>query len=104
MPGDEAVEQLRESRSWLLHEPFVPVLFSGLGFSSPVERLHAAGKRSSSGKCFTYVTLPVFKVGSLEVSNLNAVSAREHFGLTGHDLQEIPELPDGAQVGIDEGL
>lgn len=68
-----------------------------------VERLHAAGKRPSPGECFTYVTLPVFKDGSYEVSDLNPVNAREHFTLTGHVLQEIRELPDGTQVRINVG-
>ena len=69
-----------------------------------VERLHGAGKRPSAGECFTYVTLPVFKGGTYEVSNLNPVNAREHFALTGHILQEIRELPDGARVRINVGL
>jgi len=146
-PSDEAVQQLRESWSWLLREPFVPVLFSVLGdvFFEPrsggvwwlnagtadvsrvagsveefqgllgtdlveewfmpslVARLHAAGKRPSAGECFTYVTLPVFREGTYEVSNMNPVNAREHFALTGHILQEIRELPDGAQVRINVG-
>jgi hypothetical protein len=143
-PSDEAVQQLRESWSWLLREPFVPVLFSALGdmFFQPhtggvwwlntgtadvsrvaesvdefrkllgtdlvndwfmpdlVERLQAAGKRPSTGQCFTYVTLPVFEQGTYEVSNLNPVDAREHFSLTGLILQEIQYLTDGAKVRI----
>jgi len=69
-----------------------------------VERLNAAGKIPSSGECFTYVTLPVFKEGSYEVSNLNPVNGREHFAMTGHILQEIRELPDGAQVRVNVAL
>lgn len=65
-----------------------------------VERLHAVGKRPTAGGCFTYVTLPVFKEGIYDVSNLNPVNAREHFALTGHLLQEIRALPDGAKVRL----
>ena len=146
-PSDEAVQQLRESWSWILREPFVPIPFSVLGdvFFEPrsggvwwlnagtaevsrvagsveefqgllgadlvddwfmpdlVARLHGAGKRPTAGECFTYVTLPVFKEGTYEVSNLNPVNAREHFALTGHVHREIRELPDGAQVRINVG-
>lgn len=31
IPSDEAIQQLATSWSWLLREPFVPVLFSSLG-------------------------------------------------------------------------
>jgi len=68
-----------------------------------VERLHGAGKCPSPGECFTYVMLPVFREGTYEVSNLNPVSAREHFALTGHILREIRKLPDGVNVRITVG-
>lgn len=65
-----------------------------------VAKLHAAGKIPGPGECFTFVTLPVFSQGHYEVSNLNPVPVREHFGVTGRTIREIAGYPDGAQVRV----
>jgi hypothetical protein len=63
----DSVEQFQDLlRTDQANEWFMPDL---------VERLHAAGKFLAPGQCFTYVTLPIFKEGSYEVSNLNPVNA-----------------------------
>jgi hypothetical protein len=78
VPSDEAVQQLRESWSWLLREPFVPVLFSVLGdvFFEPrsggVWRLDA---------------------GTAEISRV-AGSIGEFQGLLGTDLADDWFMPD----------
>jgi hypothetical protein len=46
------------------------------------------------------VTLPVFRGGTYTVENLNAVNAKDHFGLTGHIHEEIFNLHDGDAVRI----
>jgi hypothetical protein len=65
-----------------------------------IEKLISAGKTLSPGRCYTFVTLPIFREGTYAVENLNPVDAREHFGLTGHIHKEISNLPDGATVEI----
>lgn len=52
------------------------------------------------GECFTFVTLPVFSQGRYEVSNLNPVPMRVHFGVSGHTIREICRLPDGTKVRV----
>jgi hypothetical protein len=143
-PDEPAVRQLAESWSWLLQEPFVPVLFSVLGdvFFEPdsggvwwlntgtaevtqvantvaefrellgtdlsdewfmpslIEQLQRAGKIAGEGQCYTYAILPVFAEGTYEVANLNPVSVREHFALTGHILSEMQSVPSGARVKL----
>jgi len=65
-----------------------------------IEKLISAGKTLSSGRCYTFAILPIFRQGAYAVENLNPVDAREHFGLTGHIHKEISNLPDGATVKI----
>ena len=63
-----------------------------------IENLIKAGKALSPGRCYTFVTLPIFREGTYAVENLKPVDAREHFALTGHIHKEISNLPDGAAV------
>jgi hypothetical protein len=65
-----------------------------------IEELKVAGKGLQPDYCYTYVTLPIFKEGKYEVSNLNPVPAVEHFSLTGAIHRQIRELPDGANVSL----
>ena len=65
-----------------------------------VVQLHRAGKVAGEGQCYTYAILPDFAEGKYEVENLNPVSMREHFALTGHVLREIRSLPSGAKVKL----
>jgi hypothetical protein len=65
-----------------------------------VEQLHEAGKIPGPGCCYTYVTLPIFAEGKYEVSNLNPVPAREHFGLTSRIHREIQSLSDWSKVRV----
>lgn len=143
-PPPEALQALRSSWSWLLGEPFTPLLFSSLGdvFIEPasggvwwlntgtaeltrvadsvphfesllnseladewflpslVGELHAAGKVTGPGECYTFVILPIFREGKYEVDNLNPVPAREHYELTGSMHKRLRDLPDGAQVRV----
>jgi hypothetical protein len=69
-------------------------------FPPLIEKLIKAGKALSPGRCFTFVTLPIFREGTYTVENLNPVDAREHFRLTGHIHKEISSLPEGAAVKI----
>lgn len=66
-----------------------------------VEALLEAGKTRAEGECYTFITLPIFVEGEYTVENLNPVSAKEHFQLTGTILHEIDDLPDGANVDFD---
>lgn len=68
-----------------------------------VAELHQAGLRPLAGRCFTYVTYPVFAEGKYEVANIRVVPTREHFGLSGELHRQIAELPDGVQVRISVG-
>jgi Domain of unknown function (DUF1851) len=63
-----------------------------------VAALHAAGKIPGPGCCYSFVILPIFKEGKYEVGNLNPISAKEHFSITGMMHKEIHSLPDGAKV------
>jgi hypothetical protein len=65
-----------------------------------VEALSQAGKVLGEGRCYTFVTLPVFREGTYTVENLNPVDAREHFALTGHIHEEIAGLQDGDKAEI----
>ena len=65
-----------------------------------LEKLIKAGKMLSTGRCYTYAILPIFREGSYAVENLNPVDAREHFGLTRHIHKEVSHIPDGATVGL----
>ena len=67
---------------------------------SLVEKLRSAGKVCGLGRCYTYVTLPIFAEGKYTVENLNPVRAREHFGLTGRIQQEVFSLPEGSKVKL----
>jgi hypothetical protein len=88
----ESFVEFRELLSTdLVNEWFMPAL---------VEKLHAAGKIASLGQCYTFVTLPIFAEGTYDVSNLNPVSASEHFMFTGQIIHKIRLLPDGAKVKI----
>ncbi|MET0935052.1 MAG: T6SS immunity protein Tdi1 domain-containing protein [Luteibacter sp.] len=66
-----------------------------------VEALIEAGKVRAEGECYTFVTLPIFAEGEYTVENLNPVPAKEHFQLTGAILEQIDDLPDGADVNFD---
>ena len=65
-----------------------------------VEQLHADGKVSKVGECYTYAVLPIFAEGKYEPWNFNAVPAQQHFELTAHIHREIAALPDGSKVRI----
>jgi hypothetical protein len=65
-----------------------------------VEQLQAAGKVLQPGECYTYVTLPIFEEGRYEVDNLNPVTAREHFALTGGIHRDLQSFPDGSKVRL----
>ena len=65
-----------------------------------IQELLNAGKHLKPDHCYTYAVLPIFKEGKYEVSNLNPVPAREHFGLTGTLHRQVNNLPDGAQVQV----
>ncbi len=60
-----------------------------------VGQLHAAGKIPEAGQCYTYIILPIFAEGQYSVENLVPVSARDHFGVTGHIHREIANAPQG---------
>jgi hypothetical protein len=98
--GTAEVTQLASSRAEFLEllktdkadEWFMPGL---------VEELMAAGKILKPDHCYTYVILPIFKDGKYDVSNLNPVPAKEHFGATGTLHQQIREMPDDAKVKIE---
>ncbi len=63
-----------------------------------IQELKSAGKVLEPDYCYTYATLPVFKEGRYEVSNLNPVPAKEHFGATGAIHHQIRDMPDGGRV------
>jgi hypothetical protein len=65
-----------------------------------IEQLHVAGKLLGPGECYSFVTLPIFAEGKYEVENLNPVSAREHFALTGGIHKDLHVVPDGAKVKL----
>lgn len=65
-----------------------------------VETLHAMGKRTGEGECFTYAIYPIFAEGKYEPWNFAAVPAKEHFGLSGDIHRQVAELPDGAKVRL----
>jgi len=65
-----------------------------------VEALQSAGMNLLPGQCYSYTTLPVFAEGSFSVENMYPLSAKEHFSLTGHVMQQIQSLPDGAKISI----
>ena len=98
--GTAEIEQVAGSRAEFLEllktdkatEWFMPPL---------VEQLIAAGKVLKPDHCYTYVTLPIFKEGKYEVTNLNPVPAREHFALTGDMHRQLKDLPDGSKVKLE---
>lgn len=65
-----------------------------------IEKLIEAGKTLKPDYCYTFVTLPIFKEGSYDISNLNPVPAKEHFDLTGKLHLQIKDLSDGAKVQV----
>ena len=65
-----------------------------------IAELRSVGKIAQEGYCYSFVTLPIFKEGKYEVGNLNPISAKEHFSITGMMHKEIHSLPDGATVEI----
>jgi hypothetical protein len=65
-----------------------------------VEALQSAGKHLAPGQCYSFTTLPVFAEGSFSVENMLPLSAKEHFGVTGHVMQQIQSFPDGTEVSI----
>ncbi|MDP3748893.1 MAG: hypothetical protein Q8Q88_17785 [Phenylobacterium sp.] len=65
-----------------------------------VEELRLAGKRLEPGCCYSFVTLPIFSEGRYEVANLNPMTGREHFGVTGSLHAQLQALPDGALVTV----
>jgi len=67
---------------------------------SLIEELMQAGKVLTEGRCYTFVTLPIFIGGTYTVENLNPVPAREHFGWTGEFHKKISHLKDGDKVRI----
>lgn len=85
---DEFLELLKTEKA---DEWFMPGL---------IEKLMAAGKILKPDYCYTYVTLPIFKEGKYEVTNLNPAPAKEHFSATGRLHQQIKDMPDSAKVKI----
>jgi hypothetical protein len=65
-----------------------------------IQQLKDAGNILKPDYCYTYVTLPIFKEGKYEASNLNPVPVKEHFGITGTIHHQIREVPDGGRVKI----
>ncbi len=65
-----------------------------------VEELQSAGINLLPGQCYSYTTLPIFAEGSFSVENMHPLSAKEHFSFTGHVMQKIQSLPDGAKISI----
>ncbi len=66
-----------------------------------IQQLMEAGKILKTDYCYTYVTLPIFKQGKYEVSNLNPVPAKDHFGITGIIHGQIRDIPEGGKVKIE---
>lgn len=84
----EFLELLKTDKA---NEWFIPEL---------IEELMAAGKILKPDYCYTYVTLPIFKEGKYNVTNLNPVPAKEHFGATGTLHLQIKDMPNGAKIKI----
>jgi len=143
-PDEETLATFRSSWSWLLREPYTPLLFSTLGdvfleseggavywlntgvgslsrvadsaqqfrsllgtdrandwfLPSLIQELRQAGKHLRAGACYSFVILPIFAEGKYEVSNLNPISAREHFNLTGNIHRQLHSAPDGTRVRL----
>ena len=64
-----------------------------------VDRLVAAGKTLSPGRCYSYVIPPVLG-GSYELNNIITLSIVEHYGVYGSFHRQIKDLPDGTRVKL----
>lgn len=97
--GTAEITQVAESRTHFMEllkgEEYVSWFMPNL-----IEQLKDAGKNLEPDYCYTYVILPIFKEGKYEISNLNPVPAKEHFGITGTIHQQIKDLPDGTHVKV----
>ncbi len=60
--------------------------------------LHSLGKPLGASECYSYKVFPVFEHGSFSVENMFAVSAAEHFAMSGKLHESIRSLPDGAEA------
>jgi hypothetical protein len=89
--AETRTEFMKLLRTEKADEWFMPVL---------IEQLKVAGKILKPDGCYTYVALPIFSEGKYEVSNMNPVSAAEHFGLTGEVHRQVRNLPDGSAVKL----
>lgn len=97
--GTAEISQVAESRAHFMEllkgEEHVSWFMPNL-----IEQLKDAGKHLKPDHCYTYAILPIFKEGKYEVSNLNPVPAKEHFGVTGTIHRQIKGLPDGTHVKV----
>lgn len=78
-------------RTDIVDEWFLPPL---------IEQLHVAGKLLKPGECYSFVTLPIFAEGRYDAENMNPVSAREHFAITGGIHKDLQLYPDGTKVNL----
>jgi Domain of unknown function (DUF1851) len=65
-----------------------------------VKFLRSQGKILGVDQCYSYAVFPVFEHGSFSYENMHAVSAAEHFSLSGKLFESIRQLPDGADATI----
>jgi hypothetical protein len=97
--GTATITQIAKSRADFLetlktehsNEWFMPEL---------IRQLKEASKLLKPDYCYSYLILPIFAEGKFEVSNLNPVPAKEHFGLTGSVHRQLKDTPNGTRVKI----
>jgi hypothetical protein len=65
-----------------------------------VQALRENGKTLKPDQCYTYAILPVFADGDFSVENMHAISASEHFTISGQVHESIRGAADGSTVQI----
>jgi len=143
-PDEDAVSDLRTAWSWLLEEPWKPVLFTAFGdmffeyrdgciywictgdgsvtrvadnaeqfegllrtdkaeiwlLPSLVGALMAEGKVLGLQECYAFTILPIFKECTYTPENVNPISVREHFSLSGELHRKLGQMEDGSTIRI----
>jgi hypothetical protein len=62
-----------------------------------VQFLRSNGLVFRKGECYSFVVLPILG-GKYELPNMMAISAKEHFALTGTIHKQVAHLPDGSKI------
>jgi hypothetical protein len=96
--GSGKLELVGDQATWeqRLGDPAQINLWSG---RTLVPRLEEAGLSLRSGQCYTYLTSPILG-GTYDPSNFKVVAVQTHFNIWGPILEQLKDLPDGANVTL----